>query len=273
MTNDSSLPLPTNEESLSDPPPERHSQVYLKSEGEKILLILPKSLQKEKEGANDWEQIWQQLKYCLKHTEKTWPPTTPIHLMTQDRLLDQRQLQAIAETLQEEQLQLKCIYTSRRQTAVVAAMAGYSVQQEIPNQSFLVDSSSSAPPLADPLYLKNPIRSGIEIRHPGTVIILGDVNPGGSVIADGDILVWGCLRGTAHAGAAGNYACQIMALRMEPSLLRIADLLARVPSNPPDDFIPEVAYVTPEGLRITQAHNFPKIYSFSENLQSWISNK
>ncbi|HBE30931.1 MAG TPA: septum site-determining protein MinC, partial [Cyanobacteria bacterium UBA11368] len=99
---------------------------------------------------------------------------------------------------------------------------------------------------------------GMEIRHPGTVVILGDLNPGSMVVADGDILVWGRLRGVAHAGAKGNTGCLIMALQMEPTQLRIADYLARAPEKPPAQFFPEVAYVTPTGIRIAKAAGFTR---------------
>jgi septum site-determining protein MinC len=58
--------------------------------------------------------------------------------------------------------------------------------------------------MAEPLYLQLTVRSGVEIRHPGTIVILGDFKSGRAVIAEGDIFVWGRLRGVAHAGARGN---------------------------------------------------------------------
>ncbi|HEY9897169.1 MAG TPA: septum site-determining protein MinC, partial [Candidatus Sericytochromatia bacterium] len=77
------------------------------------------------------------------------------------------------------------------------------------------------------------------------------------VVADGDILVWGRLRGVAHAGARGNNRCLIMAMQMEPTQLRIADFVARPPETPPAQYYPEVAYVTPERtIRIARAVDF-----------------
>jgi len=105
------------------------------------------------------------------------------------------------------------------------------------------------------------VRSGVEIRHPGTVIIVGDINPGGMVVADGDILVWGRLRGIAHAGAKGNRECQIMALQMEPTQLRIADAVARAPEKSPLQFTPEVAHITAQGIRIAKANDFSRSQS------------
>ena len=229
-------------------------QVRFKSDEKRLLLILPAEVQTPASATN-WPDIWQQLKQRLNSGDRFWQPNTTLHLIAADRLLDGRQLQAIADALDEVQLQLVRVYTSRRQTAVAAATAGYCVEQAPAlNQT----PTPSAGPLAEPLYLQMTVRSGIEIRHSGTVVVLGDLNPGGSVVADGDILVWGRLRGIAHAGAGGNSQCLIMALQIEPTQLRIADYLARAPKTQPTQFYPEIAYVTPEGIRITKAADFSK---------------
>ena len=39
---------------------------------------------------------------------------------------------------------------------------------------------------------------------------------------------------------------------------RIADYVARSPAKPPAQYYPEVAYVSPEGIRITKATDFAK---------------
>ena len=91
-------------------------------------------------------------------------------------------------------------------------------------------------------------------------MILGDVNPGGSVIADGDIIIWGHLRGLAHAGAGGQSNCRIMALHMQPTQLRIADKVARAPETPPAQYQPEVAYIGSDSIRIAVAADFSRIH-------------
>jgi septum site-determining protein MinC len=79
----------------------------------------------------------------------------------------------------------------------------------------------------DGALIKRRIRSGQIIRHPGHVVVIGDVNPGAQIIAGGDIIVWGRLQGTAHAGAFGNIDATVCALEMSPSLIRIADAVVR----------------------------------------------
>src|SRR5512143_2309561 len=55
------------------------------------------------------------------------------------------------------------------------------------------------------LFLSKTLRSGTRVEFKGHVVVLGDVNPGAEVIADGNVIVWGRVRGTVHAGASGNH--------------------------------------------------------------------
>lgn len=231
---------------------DRHLQVRLKTAGDHLVLMLPP----ETELGGTWNELWQQLQLRLQGGVKFWQPQSKVHLMARERLLDGRQLQAIADALSAVDLQLKRVETSRRQTAVAAATSGYSVEQISPDRH--LQQVAGGEPLAEPLYMETTVRSGVEIRHPGSVVILGDINPGGAVICQGDILVWGRLRGVAHAGVGGNSNCVIMALQMEPTQLRIANYLARAPQDPPAQYYPEVAYATAEGIRIARATDFTK---------------
>ncbi|MGB3495690.1 MAG: septum site-determining protein MinC [Elainellaceae cyanobacterium] len=237
-----------------EPPSRVH--IRFKSEKDRLLLLLPPE---NDTVTTHWSELWQQLKQRLQGGDRFWRANTVVHLMAHDRLLDARQLQEIADVLSDAKLHLKRVYTSRRQTAVAAATAGYSVEQHSPVPHLRKSGDTSKSPLADPLYVQMTVRSGVEIRHPGTVIVLGDVNPGGAIIADGDVIIWGVLRGVAQAGAAGDASCLIMSLRMEPTQIRIGDAVARSPETPPVEFYPEVAYATDQGIRITKASDFPRM--------------
>ena len=68
-------------------------------------------------------------------------------------------------------------------------------------------------------------RAGEVQRFPGNVVIVGNVNPGAQIIAQGDILVFGKLRGLAHAGAGGDSTAVILAMSSVAPQLRIADCL------------------------------------------------
>ncbi|MBW4657798.1 MAG: septum site-determining protein MinC [Drouetiella hepatica Uher 2000/2452] len=264
MNSDSSLPSlstsssPAPDEQMPSDEGRDVPQVRLKGEGGRLLLLLPPELDTPS-APNTWTEVCRQLQQRLMAGERFWQPHTPVHLMTRDRLLDGRQLQTIADTLTDAQLILKRVYTNRRQTAVAATMAGFSVEQQ-PIAQLSVTQSNPPPEgkaLVEPLYIQSTVRSGVEIRHPGTVVVLGDVNPGGSIVAEGDVLVWGTLRGLAQAGSAGNGLCLIMALRLEPTQIRIADFVARAPEAPAQ-YQPEVAYVSEGGIRIVRAADFSR---------------
>ncbi|WP_251549371.1 septum site-determining protein MinC [Neobacillus muris] len=72
------------------------------------------------------------------------------------------------------------------------------------------------------------VRSGQVLKVTGDLLLIGDVNPGGSVIAGGNIFVMGTLRGVAHAGCNGNEQAVIAASSMRPSQLRISDCINRI---------------------------------------------
>jgi septum site-determining protein MinC len=81
------------------------------------------------------------------------------------------------------------------------------------------------------LWLNKTIRSGTRIEYSGHIVILGDVNPGAEVIADGSVIVWGRLRGVVHAGAKGNQEAVVCALDLSPTQLRIAGQIAVAPER------------------------------------------
>lgn len=81
------------------------------------------------------------------------------------------------------------------------------------------------------LVLAKTLRAGERVEHPGTVVVLGDVNPGAEAVAGGDVIVVGKLKGLAHAGALGDEERFIFALALEAKQLRIAGHLAQAPEG------------------------------------------
>ena len=67
------------------------------------------------------------------------------------------------------------------------------------------------------------VRSGQVVKAEGDLVVIGDVNPSGHVIAGGSIYVLGRLKGMAHAGANGNGDAVIAASWLEATHLMIAD--------------------------------------------------
>lgn len=98
-----------------------------------------------------------------------------------------------------------------------------------------VDSRSIS--LADPTLWDDPdariiystLRSGQRIESEHSLIIVGDINPGAEVVAGGDVIVLGSLRGIAHAGAyeESGGGRSIFALALQPTQLRIGTTISR----------------------------------------------
>jgi septum site-determining protein MinC len=98
------------------------------------------------------------------------------------------------------------------------------------------------------------LRSGDHLEAEGTVLVLGDVNPGARVSAGGHVLVWGRLRGVAHAGCRGEQRARIVALQLRPLQLRIASAVARGPEDaPPEGLAEQASLVEGEIIRIDPA--------------------
>jgi septum site-determining protein MinC len=61
--------------------------------------------------------------------------------------------------------------------------------------------------------------------------VFGDVNAGAQVVADGNIVVLGALRGVAHAGARGDESASVVAFQLQSSQVRIASHIALPPER------------------------------------------
>jgi septum site-determining protein MinC len=153
-------------------------------------------------------------------------------LQLEERDLGAAELGDLRNELLKREVNLWAILSSSDQTQRAAADLGLALT---------LTSAQSAPEVEDePLdstvlgdeavLLKKTLRSGQVVRHPGHVIVLGDVNPGAEIIAGGHIIVWGRLRGTVHAGAAGDDQALVCALDLSPTQLRIAGHIAISPS-------------------------------------------
>lgn len=90
------------------------------------------------------------------------------------------------------------------------------------------------------------VRSGQVLEITGDLLLIGDVNPGGTVKATGNVFIMGALKGVAHAGSEGNNEAVIAASVMKPSQLRISDCINRAPDHVPEEEnrVMECAYIS-----------------------------
>jgi septum site-determining protein MinC len=94
-----------------------------------------------------------------------------------------------------------------------------------------------------PLLIRLPVRSGQVIYAENSdLIVLAPVNPGAELIADGNIHVYGALRGKAVAGAHGATEARIFCQRLEAELVGI-DIVFLMRDQMPADRLGKPAQV------------------------------
>lgn len=164
------------------------------------------------------------------------------------RLPELRQLQDLLSALQ---LELVRVSSRHPETLVAAAALGLDTDPGAPPRPAPATAPGAA--VSDLLVHRGTLRSGDHLQAEGSVLLLGDVNPGARISAAGNVLVWGRLRGIAHAGVAGDRDARIVALQLRPLQLRIADVVARGPEGLPPPGLAEQALLVQGEIRIDPA--------------------
>ena len=129
--------------------------------------------------------------------------------------------------------------TARAATVAAVASAGVTIPS----------TPAAAPTGVSTLYHRGTLRGGQALHNLGNIIVIGDVNPGAELIASGDIVVFGALRGVAHAGAQGDVGARVIALELAPTQLRIATMIAADSVTRPASG-PEHAFILGERIAI-----------------------
>jgi septum site-determining protein MinC len=96
------------------------------------------------------------------------------------------------------------------------------------------------------LFVNKTVRSGTRIEFPGNIVIVGDINPGAEIVAEGNVIIWGRVRGMIHAGSKGDRSAFICALDLSATQLRIAGEVSAT-LKPQKDPRPEIASINSEG--------------------------
>ncbi|MEJ5065297.1 septum site-determining protein MinC [Erwinia sp. MYb375] len=120
------------------------------------------------------------------------------------------------------------------------ARSGLPVLNEGKEQKF---SADSAPPVAIPVeqpaiktrLISTPVRSGQQIYAKNCdLIVTSSVSAGAELIADGNIHIYGMMRGRALAGASGDKQSQIFCTSLSAELVSIAGnywLMDQIPAE------------------------------------------
>lgn len=116
---------------------------------------------------------------------------------------------------------------SRREARNAISEVADAPEPPIDAEQTAADASGNAPgtPYASSLVVDKSVRSGQRIyAREADLVVLGAVNPGAELIADGNIHVYGPLRGKALAGAQGKMDAWIFCTHFDPELVSIAGI-------------------------------------------------
>lgn len=136
------------------------------------------------------------------------------------RTLTTEEINAIVNTICENsEIEISCVIdTDKAREAFFKHALAEREKEEAAGQT--------AP--GDGQFYKGTLRSGQVLEAEGSIIMLGDVNPGARIVAKGNIIVLGALRGTAIAGLGGRKHAIVVALEMDPIQIRIGEVTARM---------------------------------------------
>lgn len=181
---------------------------------------------------NDEEQPWQaKCDALLQHLDAQieFLKGAKLALDVGSLALKAADLGGLRDQISERGFSLWAVISNSPVTEQTAQMLGMATRLHTSTPERAARSTESSMQGEDAIFIRRTLRSGHRIQHNGHVIIIGDVNPGAEVIAGGDVVVWGRLRGTVHAGAQGNEDAVVCALELSPTQLRIADQVAVTP--------------------------------------------
>jgi len=136
-------------------------------------------------------------------------------------------------------------------TINIACIADNDPQKELFFKKKLDQHQTQSIPNSGEFY-KGTLRSGQVLSCESSIVIVGDVNPGAKIIASGNIVIIGSLKGNAFAGAKGDESCFVMALDMDPVQVQIATIIGRSADRGPFEAIrnrrhaldPQMAFVS-----------------------------
>jgi septum site-determining protein MinC len=160
------------------------------------------------------------------------------------QILKVNDLVGLRDFLSERNISLWAVISESSTTEQTSQLLGLATRISKPRPEERKQATEIAEDTA--LFVNKTLRSGVRIEFPGNVVVLGDVNAGAEVIADGSVIIWGRVRGMIHAGCKGDRSAVICALDLSATQLRIADEVSAV-LKPPKDPRPEIASINKEG--------------------------
>lgn len=178
-----------------------NTEVLFENKNGKLVITLNKDL--------SYEEIKEKLTKILSASDTLFDNVKPPIIVTGKRLLDGEETEIAAMIGEKTDLEVTIERPKQMGLATI-------------NNIFTKDTL-----ITQTKVIKGMLRSGRRVDFEGSIVVLGDVNSGAEIVAEGNVIVLGKLRGFAHAGAKGNRSAFISACEINPTQLRIADIIMK----------------------------------------------
>jgi len=178
------------------------------------------------------EGSWEELRPALLQTMEErlgFLKGARVALDVGDHLVHAAELGALRDQFSEWGITLYAVISRSPVTEQNAQALGLATRLSTPRPERTIRPLESHLQGENAILVQRTVRSGFKVSHHGHIVILGDVNPGGEVLAGGNVLVWGKLKGSVHAGMDGNEQAVICALELDPTSVRIAGFPVTLP--------------------------------------------
>jgi len=207
-------------------------EVQIKGVREGLLVSL---------GEGHWQEVQQAL---IEEIDKQadFLQGAKLILDVDEHIIGAAEMGKLRDQFSERGLSLWAVLSQSHSTEQTAQNLGFATRIHNAEPEVFQEEAAAHLDGDEATFVKATLRSGVNLTHPGHVTVLGDVNPGAQIIAGGDVIVWGRLRGMVHAGAEGDEDAVVCALDLSPTQLRIAGHIA-IPPQETGEAHPERAFV------------------------------
>ena len=174
-------------------------------------------------GDGNWEEILSSLILQINERQDFFAGAK-IAIDVDERELKAAELGKLRDLLSERGIILFAVLSKSAATRDISETLGLYTEKTIFKHGNQRETAANLSGGEDALLIRRSIRSGILVKHPGHIIIDGDVNPGAELQAGKSIYIWGALRGSAHAGTEGSEDEVICAFNFSSPKMRIANI-------------------------------------------------
>lgn len=157
-----------------------------------------------------FEELIQALEMKFKETSRFWGSAQMTLTLEGRTLTPKEELQIVNTITDNSNIEVMCLIDSDANRIERCEKAL--------NEKLMELSSATGQ------FYKGMLRSGDVLESESSIVIIGDVEKGARVAAKGNVIILGSLKGTVHAGVAGNINAVIVAFEMAPDQVKISDM-------------------------------------------------